>query len=688
MKCIDRELSWLDFNYRVIHQATRKSVPLLERIKFLGIGFNNLNEFTAVRFSSVIDGMLNPAEVEDDLRDSDFNRKYRKLLPALDKFKNQAYETYGSLMKELRKVGVTVIDAVRDMTGSDKKFCRDYFDEYILPTLYPTTYDTDADIPLLSDKEVHMFVRLSDRKRKNVLCFVTIPGRLPRLVQVSDKRYVLIEEIVKSNIHKLFLEKKIEDIIEFKTYKYISDGDFDTDGSEFVTDRMRSYLEKRDYTNHNVALDIRSNGKKSDDFVKVLYKLLDVPKQHVYITDKPVGLSCLCSTFYSDPELEYKPFKPQTSADFVGDEGVIKHLDMEDILIQHPYESFDLVVDFIKGASRDRDVISIKQTLYRVSSEDSPIINALCDASRRGKKVVVLLEVKARFDERQNLFLVDKLRDAGCTVICGMSKLKVHCKMLLVTKMTSKGLRIYSHVGTGNYNDKTAKIYTDISYLTSSQKIGRELNSVFNMISGFSNPNEKAENIYFSPYGIRKAVLNLIDREVKNVANGKEGYVILKVNGLCDYKTIKHIYAAAKKGVKFKLIVRGICSIVPTKNIQVKSIVGRFLEHSRIYYFHNDGKPEMYIASADLMTRNLDKRVELMTPVKSVTCKKKLMNILKVFAVDTYNSYTMNGNGDFEFNKRKDKEKRINAHEVFIRNACNQYKYKVPKKSKSDIQKW
>lgn len=682
MKVIDRELSWLDFNYRVIHQATRKSVPLLERIKFLGIGFNNLNEFTAVRFSSVIEGMLNPAEVEDDLRNSDFNRKYRKLLPALNKFKNNAYDIYKELMKELRKVGVTVIDAVSDMTGSDKKFCRDYFDEYILPVLYPTTYDTDSDIPLLSDKEVHMFVRVSDSKRKNVLCFVTIPERLPRLVRISDKRFVLIEEIVKNNISKLFVDKKVEDIIEFKTYKFISDADFDTDEGEFVTERMRSYLEKRDFTNHNVALDIRTNGKKLDDFTKVLYKLLDVPKQHVYNTNKPVGLSCLCSTFYSDPALEYKPFKPHMSAEFVGDEGVIKHLDREDILIQHPYESFDLVIDFIKGASRDRDVISIKQTLYRVSSEDSPIINALCDASRRGKKVVVLLEVKARFDERQNLFLVDKLRDAGCTVICGMSSLKVHCKMLLVTKMTSKGLKIYSHVGTGNYNDKTAKIYTDISYLTSSQKIGRELNSIFNMISGFSNPNDKVENVYFSPYGIRKAVIKLIDREVKNVAKGKPGYVIIKANAICDYKIIKHIYSAARKGVKFKLIVRGICSIVANENIKIKSIVGRFLEHSRIYYFANDGNPEMYVSSADLMTRNLDKRVELMTPVKTSLCKKKLMNILKVFAVDSYNGYSMDKEGDFKF-----MDGDVNSHEIFIRNACNQYKYKVPKKVGKN-QKW
>lgn len=671
MKTIDREISGVNFNYRVLHQAMREDIPFLERFKFLGITFSNMSEFIAVRFSSVLEGFMRNGKVTDDLGKTNFDKKYDNLLPAIKDFKTAQYKTYDDLTAKLKsKLGVVLYDNYKDIGDKDKKRAIDYFEDNIMPLMTPITYDTTKEMPILADNEQHFLIKLSDNKNDNILCMLTIPKYLDRIVKLSDKKYVLVEEIIKMNLHSLFLGKKIDEYILFKTYKFVTDS-LSSDADEFIVDRMKKYLNLRDFTNNNVFLDVRTP-KKHTDLVKILYKLLDVYKGHVYATRSPLLLECLVSSFYKNPKYEYEPFTPQIPSDFIGEEGIMKHLTKDDILIQHPYESFDMVLDFLREAASDPEVVSIKQTLYRVSSATSPLIESLCAAARRGKKVVILLEIKARFDEKQNIELIEKLKGSGCVIIYGIESLKVHCKMCLVTKMTKKGMKIFSHVGTGNYNDKTAKIYTDISFMTSNTKTGNDLNAVFNMLSGFSNPKD-IKTVYFSPHGIRRKINDMIDREIKHVKNGKRGEVVLKMNSLCDLKMIKKIQDAADKGVKFEIICRGVCSLIASKNVIIKSIVGRFLEHSRIYYFDNNGDPDIFISSADLMTRNLDNRVEIMIPIKDERCKKKLINILTIFRRDEKNAYYMNSDKNY-----LKCQGNIDVHKIFSERSKVQYK--IPKK--------
>lgn len=671
MKTIDREISWVNFNYRVLHQSMREEIPFLERLKFLGISFSNMNEFIAVRFSSVLEGFLRNSKVPDDLGKTNYDKKYDNLLSAIFDFKGLQYKTYVDLVKKLKtKLSITLCDNYNDLDAKDKKFCIEYFEENILSILTPVTYDSTKEMPTIADNEQHFLIKLSDKHSSNILCMLNVPECAERIVQISDKKFILLEEIIKMNLQSMFLGKRIEDYILFKTYKFVTDTlSMNTD--EFIIDRMKKYLSDRDLSNNNAFLDVRTN-KKHTDLVKVLYKIFDVYKGHVYSTQHPILLDCLTSSFYKNSKYEYEPFEPAIPSDFIGEEGIMKHLLKDDILIQHPYESFDMVVDFLKESSIDKDVISIKQTLYRVSSEDSPLIEALCRAAQHGKKVIILLEIKARFDERQNISMIEKLKESGCTLIYGIETLKVHCKMCLVTKKTKKGIKIFSHVGTGNYNDRTARVYTDISFMTSNAKIGSDLNAVFNMLSGFSYPKD-IKSVHFSPFGIRKKLSELIDREVKHFKNGKKAEVVLKMNSLCDLKLIKNIYEAAEKGVKFEIICRGVCSIIASENIVVKSIVGRFLEHSRIYYFYNNNDPDIFISSADLMARNLDKRVEIMLPIKDDFCKKKLINILTIFRKDEKNMYYMNENRNYLKATGK-----INSHDIFT--ARNKSQYKIPKK--------
>lgn len=671
MKTIDREISWVNFNYRVLHQAMREEIPFLERFKFLGISFSNMNEFIAVRFSSVLEGFLRNSKVPDDLGKTNYDKKYDSLLSALISFKDSQYQTYNDLVKKLKtKLGVTLCDNYKELDVKERKFVNEYFEENILPILTPVTYDSTKELPNMADNEQHFLIKLSDKNTSNILCMLNVPEYARRLVPITDKKFILVEEIIKMNLQSLFVGKRIEDYILFKTYKFVTDT-LSMNSDEFIVDRMKKYLTDRDFSNNNVFLDIRTP-KKHTDLVKVLYKIMDVYKGHIYTTQNPLLLDCLSSSFYKNPKYEYPDFEPAIPADFIGEEGIMKHLLKDDILIQHPYESFDMVVDFLREAATDKDVISIKQTLYRVSSDESPLIEALCRAGRHGKKVIILLEIKARFDERQNIGMIEKLKKSGCVLIYGIETLKVHCKMCLVTKQTKKGIKIFSHVGTGNYNDKTARVYTDISFMTSNGKTGSDLNAVFNMLSGFSYPKE-IKSVHFSPFGIRKKLFEMIDREVKHVKNGNKGQVVLKMNSLCDLKIIKKIYEAADKGVKFEIICRGVCSIIATKNIVVKSIVGRFLEHSRIYYFSNNGDSEIFISSADLMTRNLDKRVEIMIPIKDDFCKRKLINILNIFRKDEKNMYYMNEGRNYLKAPGK-----IDSHEIF--STRNKSQYKIPKK--------
>ena len=372
--------------------------------------------------------------------------------------------------------------------------------------------------------------------------------------------------------------------------------------------------------------------------------------------------------------LKYKKFKPQYPEQLIGEKNIFEAIDKGDIMIHHPYESFDAVVNFIEDAAEDPDVIAIKQTIYRVG-EDSKIVKALEKAVTNGKQVTVLFEVLARFDETNNMNWAAKLERQGCHVIYGVEELKTHCKMTLVIRKNIKGnLKKYVHIGTGNYNDVTSNIYTDLSYFTSNQKITDDVISIFNVLTGFSEQ-PSLNRIIYSPVNLRDSVKSMILKEIDNAKNGISAGIIFKINSLEDKEMIDLIYQAAESGVKVELIVRGICSLVKRENITIKSIVGRFLEHSRIYSFENAGKREIFIASADLMSRNLDKRFEVAVPIKDIDSKYKIEFILQTMLKDTYNSYFMDENGNYS--RIENVENEFNCHDEFIKNAIDKTKVKT-----------
>lgn len=414
--------------------------------------------------------------------------------------------------------------------------------------------------------------------------------------------------------------------------------------------------------------------------LKLLVKMFDMNKKNVYKVSTIVDLSFLSGMPIRSGLYEYESFEPQYPEELMGEHDMFTAIDNNDILLHHPYESFEPVVKFLEHAAQDKDVLAIKQTLYRVSSSDSPIVEALCNAARKGKQVNVLLEIKARFDEDRNISLVEKLRLAGCKIIYGLEELKTHCKFIAVVRRSKKksGLKIYCHVGTGNYNDKTARIYTDLSFFTSNNKIGEDIITIFNILSGYSDPRDEISKVCYSPYNIRTKLYDLIDREINNVEKGKKGAITLKLNSLSDMGIIRKLYIASERGVQINIIVRGICSMKPiNKNIRIRSIIGRYLEHSRIYYFYNNGDPNIYISSADLLTRNLDRRVEIMVPVADSEVVNKLFDILKNYFNDSVNTYVMNLKGNYEIlQKRND----FNVHEHFMNEAIRNYKFRgIPK---------
>lgn len=673
MSFIDRELSWLGFNTRVAHQATRSSVPIMERLKFLGITFSNLNEFISVRFAYIVDAYARNNKVLDDLGKVINSDKYEKIYKRIIKFKEKQYGIYKELKKELiKEYDIHLIDDINELKKKEEDGIKEFFLENILPLLTPIAYDTTKEPPIFNDKDINILVSLKDKKEKNVLCVLSIPNTIPRIYKLSGDRYLFTEEIVMKYLPYIFRGKKITDSIMFKTYKNLS-LDMESDDNEYILDRMEKYLSNRDMDNANIFLDIRDN--KNSELTKILCKLLDVYKGHVFKTKKPLGLECLSRNFMFNGKFQYDPFKPYVPKDLVGSDSVMTYIAKEDLVLHHPFETYDVVIDFIKEASVNPDVLSIKQTLYRVSSKDSPIIDALCKASKNGKNVSVLLELKARFDEKQNIDLVTRLKESGCNIVYGVEELKVHGKFCVVAKKTRKGIKLFSHIATGNYNEVTSRIYTDISYLTSRTKIGNELNNIFNAMSGFSDFG-KHEALSVSPVGIREKLISCIDNEIRNVKKGGTGFIVLKTNSLCDKKIIDKLYEAGKKGVNIKIICRGICSIVANENIEIRSVVGRFLEHSRIYYFHNKGNNNTYISSADLMTRNLDKRVEILVELKdeqSIRVRSILSNYLK----DDYNTYIMNSEGVYV---KIDVKKGFDVHNVFI--TAGEKAYKLPKSKK------
>lgn len=642
---IGRDVSWLAFNKRVLYQSTRhKHVSLIERLKFIGISSSNLDEFLMVR---VADARLNNINL------------YKKLWKDIKTFKVSQEKLYESHIAELNKQGI-ILSKYKDLSDKNKDMVKDIFKK-IYPLIVPMVFTSSMDeFPLINSKEVSMMALLDD----DTLGIVPL-GNIDRVFRLGDEVtsqvYITVEEIISQFLSTdIFIGHKIKYKTSIRILREAA-VTLDSNSNIYIVERMKDVLRQRENSSP-ICVEI-SDKSIPNDVLTMIQDMFGVDRSMIYKTDSTLDLRFLIGKPFNISG-SYESFDAHLPSNIWHHRGILNSIDKGDVVLHHPFDSFEPVIQFISESADDPDVVGIRQTLYRVSSEDSPIIEALCRASRKGKDVSVLLEIKARFDEEQNISLIDKLKDAGCKVICGLEEYKTHAKFaLVVKKISDNNYRCYAHIGTGNYNDKTSSIYTDLSLYTNDRKICTDLITVFNILSGKSNPEGKVEKIKFAPFNIRTSIYRLIDREVKNVKAGGKGFVIIKVNSISDTEMIEKIYDASRKGVVFNIICRGICSIKPiNNNIKIRSIVGRFLEHSRVYYFFNNSNQETYISSADLLTRNLDKRVEIMVPVTSKKCRNHIYRILSTYLLDEVNTFTMTKRGLFNVPK----DEGYDSHRVFI----------------------
>lgn len=671
---INRELSWLSFNTRVLHQASRKDVPLLERLKFLAISASNLDEFIMVRLASVLNRF---GTTSTDITGMDAVEEYEQIMERIIIFRKNQEEIFKILSNTLAKNNI-IFSKLEDLTENELYETKKIFRKQIYPLLTPIACDSTKEFPLIRSKHLNIIVEIEDNVNSNlnVLSIIPVPNGVPRIFKIEGDsgktKLVFVEDIIKNNLDKIFINKRIINMGLLKLLRE-ADIELDPDTDIYLIDRIKQNLRLRE-SSTPIYIETKDVSKQT---LKILKTMLGVSKFNVYKTNSIVDFTCLMNLpDLGNEYLLYDKFTPQYPEALIGERDMFSAIDNDDVLLHHPYESYEPVIKFLEHAANDDDVLGIKQTLYRVSSKESPIVNALCRAAENGKSVSVLLELKARFDEGQNLNLIEKLKHSGCHITFGIENLKTHCKFISVIRKSKKGLRIYSHIGTGNYNDKTAKVYTDISLFTANQKMGEDLISLFNILSGFSDPSSSHINsVYYSPHNIRTTLHKMIDKEIQYAREtGKKGQIIIKVNSVSDRDIIRKLYQASVNNVKVTIICRGVCSMKPiNSNIHIESVVGRFLEHSRIYYFGNGDKPKVFISSADLLTRNLDKRVEILFPVKSKTAKQKLLDIISVYMKPSSEKYVMSKDGNYYVNKELPN---VHCHDVFMKRAITDYKYR------------
>ena len=641
----NRELSWMDFNARVLEEATKKENPLMERLRFLAITGSNLDEFFMVRVAGV------KAQVNSNYKSkNDFDLTPQELLPLLEekahKFMERQYSClHRSIGPAMAKQGLRFLRC-QDMTPEQLDYISQYFRQILFPVLTPLAVDGSRPFPMLANKTLNIAVYLKSKERKEEKNFaiVQVPSILPRFLELPSQEgraFTLLEDIIIYKLDELFELHEIKAACPFRITRD-SDLEIDEEAEDFMSEVKKSI--KRRKRGRPVRLELLLRCDKS--IRSFLIDMLKIKKSEIYEVPGPLDLTFLSkfAGIKGCEDLCFKPITPVPAADFWGYDDLFAAIREKDRLVHHPYESFDCVVKFIEQAAVDEDVLAIKQTLYRVSG-NSPIIAALIKAAENGKQVTVLVELKARFDEENNINWANKLEKAGCHVIYGLQGLKTHCKIALVVRREEDGIRRYLHLGTGNYNDSTAKIYTDMGLFTCNSQFGADASSLFNVITGYSRPPEY-QHFVVAPHGMRGFFVRRIKEETENAKKGLPCGITAKVNSLVDPEIIGLLYQASQAGVPVKLVVRGICCLIPglpgvSENITVISIVGQLLEHSRIFRFENAGDPKIYMGSADWMPRNLDRRVELVFPIEEEDLKQRAFETLDTFLQDNTNARMM-----------------------------------------------
>lgn len=674
---INRELSWLSFNERVMAEAANPTNPLLEQLKFVSIFCSNLDEFFMVRVAGIKDKI----KAGDNRQDDKSNLTPKQQLKAIsDRVHADIQKLYDllnhSLAPALREEGL-VLRTPDTLNTEQREFLLDYYEEKIFPVLTPLAVDSSHPFPFLFNKSLNLAVMLESKtisRDETMFAIVQVPTVLPRYVLLpgeDDKdEFILLEDVIQSHLESLFPGNRV---LESGFFRVTRDAEMELneDSAEDLLEQIENELKKRKMGD---AVRLEINRAMSSTVRQMLQESLDLTNEDVYSYDGPLDLTFLMS-FYSMPGYEHLRFQhtvPQPSRDLVGEITIFDAIARKDLLVFHPYESFDPVVHFINQAADDPNVLAIKQTLYRVSGQ-SPIVNALVRAADNGKQVTVLLELKARFDEENNIVWAKKLEKSGCHVIYGLVGLKTHAKITLVVRRVGDHIRRYVHMSTGNYNDTTAKIYSDIGMFTAREEFGRDASAFFNHLTGYGTTPEW-ERISISPGGIKERLLELIDNEIQKSTDELPGRIILKMNSLTNKEMILALYKASTAGVQIDLIIRGICCLRPgipnvSENIRVHSIVGRFLEHSRIFYFQNGDDELVYLSSSDWMSRNLIHRVELMFPVVQENLKERVKQILEVQLRDTVKRYVLSSNGQYLHPQVPQGQEALNSQMYFYHEA-------------------
>lgn len=676
---VNRELSWLEFDHRILEEARDKTLPLFERLKFLSITASNLDEFFMVRVASLKD-MVHAGYVKPDVAGLKPEEQLRKIEEKTHGLVSLQYSTYNrSLLPALKQNGLRIVARHEELTEEEAGFVDEYFRSNVYPVLTPMAVDSSRPFPLIYNKSLNIAALIKEKEKPDQLDFamVQVPSVLPRIVEIpsaGERVVILLEEIIERNISSLFVKHEVLDAHPFRIMRN-ADLTIDEEEAEDLLKEIEKQLKKRRW-GEAIRLEIEENADKR--LLKRLKKELDVHSGDIFAINGPLDLTFLMKMYGLEgfDHLKAPRYKPQLNPAFMNEDDIFTNIRKGDILLHHPYESFDPVVDFVKTAARDPQVLAIKQTLYRVSG-NSPIVAALAEAADKGKQVFVLVELKARFDEENNINWAKTLEKAGCHVIYGLLGLKTHSKITLVVRREEDGIRRYVHLGTGNYNDSTAKLYTDCGILTCHPQIGEDATAVFNMMSGYSEPLHWNQ-LLVAPIWLRKRFLRMIRRETDHAKAGRNAKIIAKVNSLCDRDIIAALYEASCAGVKIQLIVRGICCLkagVPglSENIEVRSIVGNFLEHIRIFYFENDEAPEVYMGSADWMPRNLDRRVEIVFPVLDEKLKEKAIHILQVQLDDNVKAHVLQPDGSYAKIDRRGKSP-VCAQEQFCQEALDAVK--------------
>lgn len=645
----NRELSWLKFNLRVLKEAMVKDTPLLERLKFIAISASNLDEFFMVRVASLWSNFDSGVEKRDASGMSVHEQLVAISQAAHEQVRTQT-KSLIALMAEMDAVKLH-FRRVKDLSELGKDWLEEYYREVVFPVLTPMAVDASRPFPFLANKTLNLAVELIKADGEHSMGLIQVPSVLDRIVEVEPegkRTFVFLEDIIASHCHDLFKGCHILDMVSFRVTRD-SDLDLEEDDSVDLMKEVEESLRKR---KRGAAVRLEIFKTNNNRIKRFLEENLDVTEMEVYEINGPLDPTCFFKFIGMKgmwPWL-YEPFVPQRPLELPDDSDLFAAIRANDILLHHPYESFDPVVKLVSDAADDPQVLAIKQTLYRVSG-NSPIVAALARAAENGKQVTVLVELKARFDEENNILWARRLEKAGCHVIYGLVGLKTHAKIILIVRKEDNGIKRYLHLGTGNYNDSTAKLYTDLGLMTANDEFGSDASAFFNLLSGYSEP-PVWNKLVMAPLGLREKIYALIDNEIAMVRTGREGHIIAKMNSLIDQPVIQKLYEASAAGVHIDLIVRGICGLRTgiegiSDNITVRSIVGRQLEHSRIFWFANGGEEQLYLSSADWMPRNLNDRVELFFPVETEEHIHRIKALLDLYLRDNVGAHMMQSNGTY-----------------------------------------